>query len=261
MPKKRRITSDERRHQDYLRRKGLKVGHIYENRLLRARAHEVKRVLAICEEYSNPAIWPGLIETHIDETGYLPKWFQGLFADAGLPMCQSTARDLNKPKAAADDTEDLWLASLRTYAATRAGNNIVIVSGTLRESLINIMRDEMEAEAGLGVEKLTKRIFAKYGELAKWQVRRIAQTESMVAMADAAEIAARTLDVGYTKQWCISGLGNTRDTHEAMDGVEVEQYEPFILQGGELLYPHDGSLGADASEIINCACCCIRRPK
>lgn len=260
MPK-RRITADERKHLDYLRRKGLKVGHVYENRLIRARAHEVKRVLGICQEYSNPNVWPGLIEMHLDETGYLPQWWQGLFADAGLPRCQSTARDLNKAKAAEDDAESLWLASLRTYATARAGNNIVIVSGTLRETLINILRDEMEAETGLGIEKLAKRIYAKYGELAKWQVRRIAQTETMVAMADASDIAAKTLDISYTKQWVISGLGNTRDTHEAMDGVEVDQYEPFLLPGGQLMYPHDGSLGADASEIINCACDCIRRPK
>lgn len=259
MSKKRRISTAERKHQDYLRRKGLKVGHVYEARLLRARAHEVKRVLAICQDYQNPAHWPGLIDTHLDETGYLPKWFDGLYSDTGLPMCKSTARDLNKAKAAED--EALWLNSLQTYATNRAGSNIVIVSGTLRETLINILRDELAEEVTVGVEKLTKRIYEKYRELAKWQVRRIAQTETMVAMADAADIAAKTLDIEYTKQWCISGLGNTRDTHQMMDGVEVDQYEPFILPGGDLMYPHDGSLGADAAEIINCACCCIRRPK
>lgn len=260
--RKRRITPDQRKHQDYLRRKGLKVGHVYESRLLRARAHEVKRVLKICEDYGAPASWPDLINVNLDETGYLPRWYDGLFVDAGLPMCKSTVRDLNKPKAAVDDGMDaLWLDSLHNYAANRAGSNIVIVSGTLRESLINILRAEMAADAGLGVEKLTKRIYEKYQELAKWQVRRIAQTESMIAMADAAETAAKTLDIEYTKQWCISGLGNTRDTHELMDGVEVDQWEPFILPGGDLMYPHDGSLGADAAEIINCACSCIRLPK
>ena len=63
MIKKRRITAAERKHQDYLRRKGLKVGHVYEARLLRARAHEVKRVLDICAQYDNPQHWPGLIDT------------------------------------------------------------------------------------------------------------------------------------------------------------------------------------------------------
>lgn len=259
MPKKRRISAAERQHQNYLRRKGLKAGRVYENRLLRLRAHEVKRVLELCKEFSNPDLWPGIINSELNETGYLLRWYEGLYTDTGLPMCKSTARDLNKAKAAED--EALWLDTLHLYAQERAGSNIVIVSGTLRESLINILRDEMAAEAGLGIEKLTKRIYNQYQEIAKWQVRRIAQTESMIAMADAAATAARTLDIDFTKQWCISGLGNTRDTHQLMDGVEVEKDEPFVLPGGELMYPHDGSLGADAAEIINCACCCIRRPK
>jgi hypothetical protein len=261
MSNKRRISPAERRHQDYLRRKGLKIGHVYETRLLKARAKEVRRVLGICATYANPNAWPGIIDDNLNENDYLTKWWAGLYHDVGLPMCKSTARDLNQEKAAEDDADALWLGSLKDYAVNRAGSNIVIVSGTLRESLIDILRSEMEAETGLGIEKLTKRIYARYQVLAKWQVRRIAQTESMVAMADAAAVAADTLDIGFTKQWSISGLGNTRDTHEVMDGVEVDQYEPFVLQGGELMYPHDGSLGADASEIINCACTCIRRPK
>ncbi len=255
-----RIKPDERKHQDYLRRKGLKVGHVYEARLLRLRAHEVKRVLNLCLDVQNPAQWSGVIENNLDETGYLPKWFEGLFADAGLPMCKSTVQDLNKAKAATGN-DTYWLAQLRAYAANRAGSNIVIVSGTLRESLINLLRDEMGAEPGVGIEKLAKRIYSQYQDLAKWQVRRIAQTESMVAMADAANVAAKTLGVSFTKQWCISGLGNTRDTHQVMDGKEVDQDEPFELEGGLLMYPHDSSMGAAASEIINCACCCIRRPK
>ena len=258
---KHKITPGQRRHQDYLRRKGLKVGHLYEARLLRLRAHEVKRVLEICADYPNPAGWPGIIEANLNET-YLPKWYDGLYTNVGLPMCKSTVRDMNKAKAGASDELDAyWLDSLHAYAADRAGSNIVIVSGTLRESLIDILRDQMEEQLGLGIEKLTKRIYDKYQEIAKWQVRRIAQTESMISMADAADVAAKTLEVEFTKQWCISGLGNTRDTHELMDGVEVDQNEPFVLQGGRMLYPHDDSLGAAASEIINCACSCIRIPK
>ena len=65
-----KIRKDERRHQDYLRRKGLKTAHVYESRLLRLRAHEVKRVLDICAQYDNPAGWPGLIESHLDESSY-----------------------------------------------------------------------------------------------------------------------------------------------------------------------------------------------
>lgn len=258
MPHK--IKPAERKHQNYLRRVGLKTSLKFEDRLRILRAQEVRRVLALCRDFDkDPEIWAGVIDANLSETGYLEKWQTDLYVGVGLPMAKSTARDLNKAKAAGD--EDFWLSELASYAKERAGSNIVIVSGTLRETLIQTVREIMAEDLTLGVEKLTKQIYAKYQSLAKWQVRRIAQTESMIGMADAANIAAKTLDVGFTKQWCISGLGNTRDTHQAMDGMEVDENEPFELPGGALMYPHDCGLGADAAEIINCACCCIRRPK
>lgn len=248
---------------DYLRLTGLKVGQVYEARLKALRRKEVRRVLALCAAAGDTANeWASVIQKQLDESSYLQAWHIGLYRSIGLPRAKSTVRDLKKVKAAEDiDLDTEWLETLTDYAKNRAGSNIVIVSGTLRDQLIQVVRDTMEATPELGIEKLTKSILQEYNKLATWQVRRIAQTESMIAMADAANMAAGTLDIRYTKQWCISGLGNTRDTHEIMDGVEVEKDDPFVLQGGYLMYPHDCSMGADAAEIINCACDCIRRPK
>ena len=44
------------------------------------------------------------------------------------------------------------------------------------------------------------------------------------------EVAARSLGIRYDKQWVISGLGNTRETHEIMDGVVVDMDEPFTAR-------------------------------
>lgn len=255
-----KITPAERRRQDYLRRRGLRTASVYEDRLAASRRKELRRVLKLALDLGDADRLPDLLEESIDETSYLPAWWTGLWTEAGLPMARTTAQTLRQAKAAAED--DIWLATLRGYAQTRAANNIVIVSGTWKDSLVRITRDNLAADLGLGIEKLTKRIYADYvQQLEKWQVRRIAQTEAMIGMADASALAAKTLDVPFVKQWSISGLGNTRESHEAMDGVTVDQDEPFVLPGGLLLYPHDTSLGADASEIINCACDCIRRSK
>ena len=262
MPAKRKITAAERKHQDYLRRKGLQVAAVYEKRLMRARRGELRRVLELCRDYDNPDVIPGIIEASISETGYLGEWWQGLWVAAGVPRAKSVARDMRVAKAAGEGAEDYWLQTLRRYATQRAGNNIVIVSGPWKSSLVALSRSLMEEDLTIGVEKLTKKIYAGYlATLEKWQCRRIAQTEAMIGMAEAGDVAAKTLDIGFTKQWVISGLGNTRASHEIMDGVEVDQDEPFSLPGGFLMYPHDTSLGADASEIINCACDCLRRPK
>ena len=260
MPTKKRITPAERRHRDNLRRRTMRVASVYETRLAKDRRAELRRVLALAKDYNDPIAIVPLIEGQIDETAYLGKWWQGLVVDAGLPIAKATARDMRAMKAAGE--EDVWLTGLRNYATARAGQEIRFVSGTWRDSLVRLVRQILAEDLGRGIEKVTKELYRRYtATLEKWQCRRIAQTESMIGMAEAANEAAKTLSLHYTKQWCISGLGNTRPSHEIMDGVTVDEDEPFVLEGGMMMYPHDPSMGADAGEIINCACDCIRRPK
>lgn len=241
---------------DYLRKKGLQVGRIYEGKLIKARRGEVRRLLNLCRD-SNPSQWEMIIEAQLRED-YLFDWYKGLYVSAGVPRAKSTARDLNKSKAAFED--GIWESELARYAEQQAGEKIVIVSGTLKEQLVGITRKVLEEADGAGIEKIARQIFTNYQGIELWQARRIAQTETMIGLADAGNIAAQTLDIRFSKQWCTSGLGNTRDTHLAMDGVIVEDWEPFELADCHMMYPHDSSMGAPGGEIINCACDCIRRP-
>ncbi len=260
MPTKKRITAAERRQQDTLRRGVLRTAAVYERRLAMDRRKELRRVLALAGDYDDALALVPLLSGQLDETGYLGGWWNGLITEAGLPIARATARDLRAAKAAAED--DIWLGALRRYATARAGSEIVVVTGTWKKTLVALVRQILAEELGAGIEYVTKELYRRYlATLEKWQCRRIAQTEAMIGMAEAANDAAKTLSIGFTKEWCISGLGNTRASHELMDGVVVDQDEPFVLPGGMLMYPHDTSLGADAGEIINCACACIRRPK
>ena len=256
MVKKKRITPAERRHMDYLRKKGLQVGRMYEGSLVKLRRKEVRRLLNLCRD-SNPSQWEMIIEAQLRED-YMFDWYKGLYVSAGVPRAKSTARDLNKSKAAFED--GIWESELARYAEQQAGEKIVIVSGTLKEQLVGITRKVLEEADGAGIEKIARQIFQDYQGIELWQARRIAQTETMIGLADAGNIAAQTLDIRFSKQWCTSGLGNTRDTHLAMDGVIVEDWEPFELPDCHMMYPHDSSMGAPGGEIINCACDCIRRP-
>lgn len=259
MSKKRRISTTERKRQNHLRLQGLEVAAVYQTRLARLRRQELRRVLSLCRDLADPEAVPAAIEANIRE-GYLLGWWQRLWMTAGPPAARSTAQELRQAKAAAEDS--IWLRMLRSYALQRAGENIVSVTGTWKDTLVNIVRTIMAEDMALGVEAMTREIYRRYlGTLERWQCRRIAQTETLIGMADAGHIAAQTLDIRYTKQWCTSGGNNVRLTHQEVDGVEVDENDPFELQGGLLMYPHDTSLNADASEIINCACACIRRPK
>jgi hypothetical protein len=255
---RRKITPTQRRHADYLRKKGLKVGLAYETRLRKLRRKEVGRLLSLCRDVSNTSSWEDVIAFQLDES-YLGKWYNGLYIDAGLPQAKSTARDMSRGKA--EPNENYWRSALLDRAEERAGEEIVLLQGTFRDELIGVVRNTMTNNPELGVEALARKILKGYAEIELWQARRIAQTETMISLAEAGDIAARTLDVGFNKQWIISGIGNTRETHEVMDGVIVDMNEPFELEDCQMMYPHDGSMGAPAGEIINCACGVLRLPK
>lgn len=215
-------------------------------------------MLNICKDWTDPSQWAGVIDDYLSEN-YLFDWYKGLYVDAGLPRAKSQARDLSRGKS--EPTEDYWLSELQRYAEQRAGEEITLVSDTFKENLIGVVRKTMKEQPQGGIEKLAKQILEGYQDIELWQARRIAQTETMIGLADAGDIAARTLDIRFNKQWCTSGMSNTRETHLVMDGEVVDQDEPFVLPDGDLMmYPHDGSLGASAGEIINCACDVIRIP-
>lgn len=60
---------------------------------------------------------------------------------------------------------------------------------------------------------------------------------------------------GYKwKTWNTILDGRERLTHNLADGQMQEIALPFEVGTSLLMYPHDGSLGADLNEIVNCRC-------
>jgi hypothetical protein len=90
----------------------------------------------------------------------------------------------------------------------------------------------------------------------------IGRTEALQALNRSGyEAHLQAIDSGALRRqdvkrvWSSAGDGRVRDTHAQMDGQSVSIDEPFISpSGSQMMYPGDGSLGADASEIIQCRC-------
>ena len=172
MPTKKRITTAERRHQDFLRRKVLRVASVYERRLILDRRKELRRVLGMATDYDDPLALVPLLTGQLDETSYLGQWWVGLITDAGLPIAKATASDLRAMKAAGE--EDIWLGALRNYATARAGSEIVVVTGTWKKTLVGLVRQILAEDLSAGVEKVTKELYKRYlATLERWQCRRI----------------------------------------------------------------------------------------
>ena len=127
-----------------------------------------------------------------------------------------------------------------------------------------VIRDSLQSQMaqaailGESQEKIIKRIQKVTGQ-AEYQARRVAQTErnrvQSQARADAMHEAAQA-GVIVTKKWS-ARMRNTRDSHAALNGVEIPENEKFrTIWGNELRYPGDPE--APASEVINCFCVLIK---
>lgn len=81
---------------------------------------------------------------------------------------------------------------------------------------------------------------------------RAAKREAFQQLVDDGRVQAQDIVRG----WVTTQDGRQRDTHDAMAGQEVRGLDaPFVSPSGAMfLYPGDTSLGADASEVIDCRC-------
>jgi hypothetical protein len=109
------------------------------------------------------------------------------------------------------------------------------------------------------IERITgrykDRLLAYRGEV-------IARTETLAALNAGKEEGIRQLiDTGkvsasqVVKVWSATMDDRTRDTHVAMNGQTVGINGAFTTPNGfQMMHPHDNSLGAPASETIQCRC-------
>lgn len=120
-------------------------------------------------------------------------------------------------------------------------------------------------KAGNPLDKATAdKLFGRYTNRAlKLRAETIARTETgnAVMTANHEAFTQGLAKTGYTEQavtriWRDVSDSRVRHTHAAMDGQAVQGLTaPFVTPAGsQLMHPLDASLGAPASEYVNCRC-------
>lgn len=117
---------------------------------------------------------------------------------------------------------------------------------------------------GESINKIARRLKDVSEKSLKDSIR-IARTETIRVQNSAKmDIGKEGQRLGYEmeKVWIATTDGRVREDHLAMNGVAVDQDDPFILpDGSKMMFPGDISLGADASQVCNCRCTIIERIK
>ena len=271
--KRKRITPLQRARQAASRVNALQAVASYGRKIGAKRAASVKAALNELRRRSvPPAQWA-------EEVQYTEPWMYPLLTDlyrtAGMLSATEVANRLLSRK---EEPTDIFARAILAWTQDHLGERISLMTDTvnewLRQTLATIYAGEavisvagvptIVAASTLGVEALTKLMYqqtlAQYDTIRKWQVRRIVQTETMHAMNISGLTAADALGIDYEKTWSIAGI-NTRETHEAVDGITLGKGELFTVGGWPMERPMDERYGAPAGEVINCSCTLIFLPR
>lgn len=257
MIKKVRISPAVARQEDLLRQRVLSASLPFEKSLNRNRTKLIYSIARGLKDYP-PTEWEMWAREQVKEP-YLNKWYQELYMTCGKMSGDRAIRNFLHIK------EDLntWERALYEWIRGQLGEKITLVENTLKDWVINAIMDYYEQHHTEGVEKIVqgveKSIREQWRDARGWQIRRIVQTESLIAMSEASDVAIKSLGIKYNKTWGISG-NNTRPAHQVMNGVTIGQNDLFNVNGELLEFPRDTKHGASAGNIINCRCFCIRRP-
>jgi len=112
-------------------------------------------------------------------------------------------------------------------------------------------------------QQINRAITRLQGRTLKYRGDVIARTESIKALsAGHDESVNQAVEKGEVdrqdvdSEWDSSGPdGRTRDSHLLMEGQRRKHGDPFDFPfGGQAMFPRDDSLGAPASELIQCRC-------
>lgn len=114
----------------------------------------------------------------------------------------------------------------------------------------------------LGATRIQRMVEQYRSRYLQYRAETIARTETLRVLNQArVEAVAQTVEQAEINRaqvrriWRATQDPRTRDTHAAMDGQARGIDEPFESPSGALLMmPGDPSLGAPASEIVNCRC-------
>lgn len=145
----------------------------------------------------------------------------------------------------ANSTMQKWIYQ---YGAAK----IVGITRTTQDDVNSIIADSIEN--GLSERQTSSAIRGLSAFTGSKRAGTIARTETHSAANTAGHATAKAAGLKMRREWVSAKGERTRRSHRNADGDVVGMDEPFKIDGYDLMYPTDSSMGAPARLTINCRC-------
>ena len=181
--------------------------------------------------------------------------------------------DLDENIITIQELEELTLVAFLNWMNEAAPRQAEIINRTslnqMRQSIQDALRISREQDlptdnrsiGALVGALLTRRYKGRVSGIAMYETQQSAEKIKNIEANTASEnIRSRRPGVIVapdTKIWITMRDNLVRASHVLMDGVAIPIDQTFNINGSQLMFPGDGSLGAALKEIINCRCSLI----
>lgn len=200
-----------------------------------------------------------VIQTSISQRDITNAYYD-VYREVGVIHGQRVGKEINKQLKEFTTTAFLsqFNRTLINWLIANAGTRITTVRQTYIDYIINFIAKGLTDNKTIPeiVTELQKAIKGK--NWYRWQLLRIARTETTAAANYASTVAASVSGTATDKIWISAQDSRTRRppqseyNHLAMNGVKVPQFEKFNVNGDMIDFPGDPK--GEAGNIINCRC-------
>lgn len=190
--------------------------------------------------------YEALINSNVTEK-QIKEMYKEIYITLMQPQIKRTERSIK--------SEIEFESIIMQWLNTNAGYRIVSVHKTLIDSIIGVIANGYEKN--LSVADITRNLQKQFGWY-KTQALRIARTETTTATNYATVLGAQSSEYQLEKTWISVQDNRTRRPphshydHLDMNGVKVDEFQPFFTSGEYIDYPADPK--GKAGNTINCRC-------
>lgn len=148
--------------------------------------------------------------------------------------------------------QDVFSQAVDEYLLTEGLKRAVGINTTTREAIRALLAESVEQ--GESIAQMARRIRVLFADFSRIRATRIARTEVVSASNLGSDIAALSTGLQLKKEWLTTLDGRERPAHHDVNDQMRKMVEAFDVNGEQLRFPGDSSLGATAGNIVNCRC-------
>lgn len=209
--------------------------------------------------------YASLIEQGIRSSNDIRKAYIEIYTTIGLLHGKRVLKDIQRQEKNA--FTDSFEREVAKFLVNFGGERIRTVSRSLSDFIISEIAKGQQQ--GTGISQIVTNIL-KRRSFYRWQLLRIARTETTAAANYASDAASSSTGIVLEKVWVSAQDPRTRVVpednfdHLHMNGVRVDDGQPFQVPtkiGGIEFMRFPGDPNGSAGDVINCRCAMVKVPK